>query len=164
MKWADSRTRTGDPRITNALLYQLSHIGNIQRTPICLSGCKDTNKKRNHKTFLYKVIREKVLPTQLPTVENEDYKRYRLSSFIPCFSLLRRLDCLVMNKRDCRVRHRRLSGQGQGRVSRRNTCHRLRVSHGDRGDRRHSLPVRPRADRQGCRLDNARQGICASNS
>ncbi len=24
---ADSRTRTGDPRITNALLYQLSHIG-----------------------------------------------------------------------------------------------------------------------------------------
>ena len=27
-KWADTRTRTGDPRITNALLYQLSHIGN----------------------------------------------------------------------------------------------------------------------------------------
>ena len=26
---ADSRTRTGDPRITNALLYQLSHIGNF---------------------------------------------------------------------------------------------------------------------------------------
>ena len=25
---ADTRTRTGDPRITNALLYQLSHIGN----------------------------------------------------------------------------------------------------------------------------------------
>ena len=24
---ADTRTRTGDPRITNALLYQLSHIG-----------------------------------------------------------------------------------------------------------------------------------------
>ena len=28
---ADSRTRTGDPRITNALLYQLSHIGNISQ-------------------------------------------------------------------------------------------------------------------------------------
>ena len=26
-KRADTRTRTGDPRITNALLYQLSHIG-----------------------------------------------------------------------------------------------------------------------------------------
>ena len=25
---ADTRTRTGDLRITNALLYQLSHIGN----------------------------------------------------------------------------------------------------------------------------------------
>ena len=32
---ADSRTRTGDPRITNALLYQLSHIG---RSP--LAGAK----------------------------------------------------------------------------------------------------------------------------
>ena len=26
---ADTRTRTGDLRITNALLYQLSHIGNL---------------------------------------------------------------------------------------------------------------------------------------
>ena len=25
--WADNETRTRDPRITNALLYQLSHIG-----------------------------------------------------------------------------------------------------------------------------------------
>ena len=28
---ADSRTRTGDPRITNALLYQLSHIGSFSK-------------------------------------------------------------------------------------------------------------------------------------
>ncbi len=27
---ADTRTRTGDLRITNALLYQLSHIGNLR--------------------------------------------------------------------------------------------------------------------------------------
>ena len=33
---ADSRTRTGDPRITNALLYQLSHIGNISQITFAL--------------------------------------------------------------------------------------------------------------------------------
>ena len=32
---ADSRTRTGDPRITNALLYQLSHIGSLSMFRIC---------------------------------------------------------------------------------------------------------------------------------
>ena len=37
LRRADSRTRTGDPRITNALLYQLSHIG---RSP--LAGAKVT--------------------------------------------------------------------------------------------------------------------------
>ena len=42
---ADSRTRTGDPRITNALLYQLSHIGNLSKTSCFFqSGCKGTKK------------------------------------------------------------------------------------------------------------------------
>ena len=39
-KWADSRTRTGDPRITNALLYQLSHIGSLSKISLLESGCK----------------------------------------------------------------------------------------------------------------------------
>ena len=41
---ADTRTRTGDLRITNALLYQLSHIGK--------SECKDTYKKGEIKIFV----------------------------------------------------------------------------------------------------------------
>ena len=43
-KWADSRTRTGDPRITNALLYQLSHIGSFSMISLLESGCKGTKK------------------------------------------------------------------------------------------------------------------------
>ena len=41
---ADSRTRTGDPRITNALLYQLSHIGSLSMISLLESGCKGTKK------------------------------------------------------------------------------------------------------------------------
>ena len=37
---ADSRTRTGDPRITNALLYQLSHIGNFSMISCSKAGAK----------------------------------------------------------------------------------------------------------------------------
>ena len=35
---ADNETRTRDPRITNALLYQLSHIGIKQKTSVCKTG------------------------------------------------------------------------------------------------------------------------------
>ena len=37
---ADSRTRTGDPRITNALLYQLSHIGSLLKISCSKAGAK----------------------------------------------------------------------------------------------------------------------------
>ena len=39
-KRADSRTRTGDPRITNALLYQLSHIGSFSMNSCSKAGAK----------------------------------------------------------------------------------------------------------------------------
>ena len=48
---ADSRTRTGDPRITNALLYQLSHIGSLSKISLLESGCKGTTFFFNHQMF-----------------------------------------------------------------------------------------------------------------
>ena len=49
---ADSRTRTGDPRITNALLYQLSHIGNCG----CKGKCFFPKNQKKTTIFLLKVI------------------------------------------------------------------------------------------------------------
>ena len=43
---ADTRTRTGDLRITNALLYQLSHIGG-------LAGAKIQQKKQTTKFYFF---------------------------------------------------------------------------------------------------------------
>ena len=46
---ADSRTRTGDPRITNALLYQLSHIGNFSMISCSKAGAKVQKKMKSEK-------------------------------------------------------------------------------------------------------------------
>ena len=48
---ATGRTRTGDPRITNALLYQLSHNGNVS-ADIAEIECKSTAFLRNMQIFL----------------------------------------------------------------------------------------------------------------
>ena len=77
---ADTRTRTGDLRITNALLYQLSHIGKLKerscskadaktvqiecrelalmprRSPFSQFDCKDTTKIPFSKIFDYNFI------------------------------------------------------------------------------------------------------------
>ena len=80
MRCSTSRTRTGDPRITNALLYQLSHIGKLKerscskadaktvqiecrelalmprRSPFSQFDCKDTTKIPFSKIFDYNFI------------------------------------------------------------------------------------------------------------
>ena len=48
---ATGRTRTGDPRITNALLYQLSHNGNTSADDAEI-GCKSTAFLRNMQMFV----------------------------------------------------------------------------------------------------------------
>ena len=53
--WATGRTRTGDPRITNALLYQLSHNGKsfaIDDDENHKCACKSTAFLRNMQIFL----------------------------------------------------------------------------------------------------------------
>ncbi len=52
-KRADSRTRTGDPRITNALLYQLSHIGSLSKNSLLKKRCKGNTFFCNRKIFLH---------------------------------------------------------------------------------------------------------------
>ena len=46
---ADSRTRTGDPRITNALLYQLSHIGSFSMNSCSKADAKIRKKEKSEK-------------------------------------------------------------------------------------------------------------------
>ena len=58
---ADSRTRTGDPRITNALLYQLSHIGNISQISLLFFSKADAKVRNFFETTKYFCLKVSIL-------------------------------------------------------------------------------------------------------
>ena len=90
---ADTRTRTGDPRITNALLYQLSHIG--QNIVVFLKRDAKVYNFFKSAKFLYafsKPYSSVFLPTRTP-------RRCRTPCCIRCRS------CKDRSLQEGRIRH-----------------------------------------------------------